>query len=205
MHQFNKTNDSVNVDKKKYTLVLNQNFYPNSVCGVKETMGHFVNGGQALDPSTFERFNFEEWLEKHTIKDPTITIRSEKLWILVPDILLLAPGRGMEYQRKPRFSRKKLFMRDRYKCGYCGCLLTNENRTIDHVIPISHGGKTTYKNTVACCFPCNSTKGNKTYEHMQEHFGWALRHQLTDVNADLLYHVPIKKRLKCWDAFLLTA
>jgi hypothetical protein len=58
----------------------------------------------------------------------------------------------------PRFSKKKLFARDKYSCAYC----KKEADTVDHVIPRSKGGETTWLNTVASCLKCNHKKGSRT-------------------------------------------
>lgn len=61
---------------------------------------------------------------------------------------------------KPRWSKKRLFERDGHKCAYCG----KDANTIDHILPRSQGGDTTWNNTVASCFRCNNRKGNRTPE-----------------------------------------
>ncbi len=33
--------------------------------------------------------------------------------------------------------------------------------SLDHVVPISRGGKSTWENVVCACLPCNVRKGNK--------------------------------------------
>lgn len=66
--------------------------------------------------------------------------------------------------RKQRFSKKNVFLRDRFKCQYCQKDLNLRDGTIDHVVPRSKGGKTEYLNCVAACKPCNSRKDNKTPE-----------------------------------------
>ncbi|KMT15643.1 hypothetical protein BVRB_3g056340 [Beta vulgaris subsp. vulgaris] len=58
-------------------------------------------------------------------------------------------------------SRKNILYRDDYMCQYCKA--TNE-LTIDHVIPISRGGKWEWENLVTACTKCNSKKGHKTLE-----------------------------------------
>lgn len=60
------------------------------------------------------------------------------------------------------FSRRRLLVRDGHSCRYCGAKLGKNEITIDHVIPKSKGGKTTYQNCVICCRDCNNKKGNKT-------------------------------------------
>ena len=66
----------------------------------------------------------------------------------------------MKYKRAVRFSRKNLYLRDLYQCQYCGETCDNHELTIDHVIPVSKGGKTTWENIVAACPPCNAHKGS---------------------------------------------
>ena len=61
-------------------------------------------------------------------------------------------------------SRKNILRRDDYMCQYCGCELTKENCTIDHIIPRSRGGKHEWKNVTSCCLRCNRKKGNRTPE-----------------------------------------
>jgi 5-methylcytosine-specific restriction endonuclease McrA len=66
-------------------------------------------------------------------------------------------------RQKPRFSKNNLYVRDLYTCQYCNTPYTKSNLTLDHVVPISKGGKTRWTNIVAACGPCNSHKGNKTH------------------------------------------
>lgn len=64
------------------------------------------------------------------------------------------------YQRQPKWSKSGVLRRDRYTCAFC----SGKASTIDHVIPRSHGGKNTWKNTVAACSPCNNKKADRTPE-----------------------------------------
>ncbi len=59
-------------------------------------------------------------------------------------------------------SRKNVFRRDGYTCQYCG--KTGVELTLDHVIPKSRGGESTWENLVAACKTCNTKKGNRTPE-----------------------------------------
>ncbi len=60
--------------------------------------------------------------------------------------------------------RKELFERDKWTCHYCGEKVTNENATLDHLIPQHKGGKHTKENLKTSCLICNSIKSGKTYE-----------------------------------------
>lgn len=66
--------------------------------------------------------------------------------------------------QKQKFSKKHLFLRDRFSCQYCSKDLNMKDGTIDHVLPRAQGGKTTYLNCVASCKSCNSIKDNRTPE-----------------------------------------
>jgi 5-methylcytosine-specific restriction endonuclease McrA len=63
-------------------------------------------------------------------------------------------------------SRRGVLRRDRKQCGYCG----RSAATVDHVIPKSRGGDSSWENLLACCGPCNVRKGDKTLEQL----GWNL-------------------------------
>lgn len=65
---------------------------------------------------------------------------------------------------KVQLSRKNVFGRDRFTCQYCG---SNNNLTIDHVLPVSRGGKWSWENLVTACNECNSKKGHKTLEEAE--------------------------------------
>lgn len=60
----------------------------------------------------------------------------------------------------PRWSKTRLLERDRHQCAYCGRRAT----TVDHVLPSSRGGKSSWLNTVAACVACNNRKDNRTPE-----------------------------------------
>jgi len=54
-------------------------------------------------------------------------------------------------------NRQNIFKRDHHQCQYCG---SSKDLTLDHVLPKSRGGKTSWDNLVAACRNCNSRKGD---------------------------------------------
>jgi 5-methylcytosine-specific restriction endonuclease McrA len=66
--------------------------------------------------------------------------------------------------RKIRFNKKAVIKRDCYMCQYCGKALEGKDATVDHIVPQSKGGATSWSNCVCSCFPCNARKANKTPE-----------------------------------------
>lgn len=75
----------------------------------------------------------------------------------------------------PAFTRFNLFLRDRFRCQYCGC---KDDLTFDHVIPRALGGRTTWENVATACAPCNLRKGGRT--PAQAHMALARRPERPD-------------------------
>src|SRR4029450_3978572 len=69
------------------------------------------------------------------------------------------------YVRIPRdahsrkITRRAVFARDGWACQYCGS--KHGSLTVDHVIPRSKGGGSSWENIVTCCAPCNRRKGDR--------------------------------------------
>jgi 5-methylcytosine-specific restriction endonuclease McrA len=62
----------------------------------------------------------------------------------------------------PRFRRRALFNRDGWTCQYCGDAVLPRTAEVEHVLPASRGGRTTWKNCVTACRKCNKRKRDKT-------------------------------------------
>jgi 5-methylcytosine-specific restriction endonuclease McrA len=80
--------------------------------------------------------------------------------------------RLLEYRRIPHqtraLSRKNILLRDRNTCQYCGEAMPPSELTLDHVIPRSRGGNSTWENLVACCHECNRHKGNRLLSEIDD-------------------------------------
>lgn len=63
-----------------------------------------------------------------------------------------------------RLSRQNIFLRDNHECQYCGKKVSEKKLTVDHVVPLSRGGRHEWENVVAACSSCNNRKGNKALE-----------------------------------------
>ena len=64
------------------------------------------------------------------------------------------------YRTRVPFSKRNVLIRDGFACAYCGSSLGS--LTIDHIVPRSRGGDTTFENCVACCIACNAAKACRT-------------------------------------------
>jgi len=121
-------------------LVLNHNFEPLNICGVRRGMVLVM----------LEKAEVLRW------SDDTLTSTYGNHPI--PSVVRLH-----ENIRRPmprlKLSRKAVLARDDYTCVYCG---SKQNLTIDHVFPRFRGGETTWENVVCCCLKCNNKKGSRT-------------------------------------------
>lgn len=83
-------------------------------------------------------------------------VSSPSMSMALPSVVCLKTY--VKPSRYPAFTRFNVFLRDRFKCQYCG---TDKDLTFDHVIPRRYGGETTWENIVAACSSCNLKKGGK--------------------------------------------
>jgi 5-methylcytosine-specific restriction endonuclease McrA len=143
-------------------LVLNRSYLPVHVTSVKRAFALLYQGVARAVDEQYRTFDFESW--RHL----SIEIHHERLGIVdgfirVPRVLLLSA-----YERVPRrhvrFSRFNIFARDGNACQYCGQRLPRPELNLDHVIPRSRGGLSTWENIVCSCHSCNRRKGGRTPE-----------------------------------------
>jgi 5-methylcytosine-specific restriction endonuclease McrA len=87
-------------------------------------------------------------------------LHAARLAIRVPSVIRLLEYRRIPHQTRA-LSRKNILLRDRNTCQYCGEVLPSSELTLDHVVPRSRGGASTWENLVACCHSCNRQKGNQ--------------------------------------------
>jgi 5-methylcytosine-specific restriction endonuclease McrA len=88
------------------------------------------------------------------------TFHSTRAALRVPSVIRLLEYRRIPHQTRA-LSRKNILLRDRNTCQYCGVILAASDLTLDHVLPRSRGGASTWENLVACCHACNHDKGNR--------------------------------------------
>lgn len=103
------------------------------------------------------------WLDKVTVLEwyDDWVVRSASWETRVPAVIMLKEQ--MRRKTHPRFSKSNVYLRDLYTCQYCKVQLTRNTATVDHVLPLSKGGKTEWTNIVTACEPCNSKKGDKLF------------------------------------------
>jgi 5-methylcytosine-specific restriction endonuclease McrA len=131
------TNDGV---LKRPVLVLNASYEPINICAVKRAVVLVIKG----------KANMEAQCDK-TLYSPTVQLN-------IPAVIRLTYFVKIPFRIRP-FSKKNLFLRDQYTCQYCGNDYEANELTLDHVVPRSRGGESSWENTVTCCKKCNEKKG----------------------------------------------
>ena len=119
-----------------------------------------------VENGQYAAYDFEDWAELSAYKrefepDSHDWIRTVRLDIVVPRVI-----RVLTFAKLPKqdvkFNRRNLFARDHNSCQYCGKRFTTSELTLDHVVPRSLGGRTSWENIVCACVSCNVRKGGRT-------------------------------------------
>lgn len=129
----------------KPVLVLNASYEPINICAARRALVLVLKGVASAEEES-----------QSQVHSPRHSIR-------VPSVIRLLEYRRIPHQTRA-LSRKNILMRDRYTCQYCHRTMPSGELTLDHVIPRSRAGETTWENLVACCHPCNNRKGSRTPE-----------------------------------------
>jgi 5-methylcytosine-specific restriction endonuclease McrA len=96
-------------------------------------------------------------------------LRSERMTVPIPLVIRLVYYVRIPHRFSLPLSRRTVLARDHYTCQYCGAQPGKANLTVDHVLPRSRGGETTWENIVTACGPCNRRKGSRTPEEANLH------------------------------------
>lgn len=128
-------------------LVLNADAQPVSYLPLSA-----IQWKEAITYMYLEKCDVLEWYDDWVVSSASWETR-------VPSVIMLKEF--MRRRRRPRFSKTNLYIRDLYTCQYCNTQFPRRDLTLDHVRPLSLGGRTNWNNIVAACMPCNTRKGNK--------------------------------------------
>ena len=142
-------------------LVLNSGWVPIRTTSVRDAFCLMIReAAKAVEPQTFQTFDFQSWSDiRATEHEPHV--RTVSLRLRIPEVIVLVDYKLVP-DREVVFSRRNLFKRDRNRCQYCGSRPGTPELTIDHILPRSRGGTSTWTNCVLACVPCNARKANRT-------------------------------------------
>ena len=183
-------------------LVLNKSWQPINTIPLRDAItlvfGEHKDGepkARIIEPESYQAMSWQDWsdLRPQTSDE---AIRSANLEFRVPEIIVLSKYNKMP-KPKVHFSRRTLFKRDGHKCQYCGVHPKNDELTIDHVLPRSQGGGTTWENCVLACYKCNSKKADRTPQQA----GMKLLSAPTKPDVKH-FKCDLTHRVDSWSAFL---
>jgi 5-methylcytosine-specific restriction endonuclease McrA len=93
-----------------------------------------------------------EYYEDWYVHSPSLTMQVPSI---VVSSIYVKTSRGV------KFNKTNLAIRDEFTCQYCMQKFDKNSLTMEHVIPRSRGGKTSWDNIVCACSKCNTAKGNR--------------------------------------------
>ncbi len=141
-------------------LVLNRGYQPVHVTSVRRAFTLLYQGVARAVDREWRTFDFDGWVEL-AVAVHDERVRTVHRSIRVPRVILL-----LAYEHLPRarvrFSRLNIYARDKNTCQYCARVFPRSDLNLDHVVPRSQGGKTTWENVVCSCIRCNLKKGGNT-------------------------------------------
>ena len=134
---------------QKPVLVLNASYEPINICAARRALVLVLKGVASAE------------------EECQSAVHSARASVRLPSVIRLLEYRRIPHQTRA-LSRKNILMRDRYTCQYCHRTMPSGELTLDHVIPRSRGGLSTWENLVACCHSCNRRKGNQLLHELED-------------------------------------
>jgi len=186
---------------KDIVLVLNRNWQAIGVKTPADTFGMLmtdsatalhIEGNDVMSP-----LKWSDWL-KLPIKEEDLVVHTPNMVIKVPKIIVLCKFDKVP-KKRPRLSSKTLWIRDKGTCAYTGRKLTPNEGNIDHIIPRSKGGQTSWTNCVLAHRDVNTKKGDRTPEEAGLKL---LVNPEAPKELPVTYYIRNKYNIKEWNMFL---
>jgi 5-methylcytosine-specific restriction endonuclease McrA len=152
-------------------LVLNRNYLAVRVVDVRRAFSLLFRQLAEvvhIESGRYTSYDFTEWCELSQLAhefepDAHDWIHTIRFEIAVPRIIRLAVYDKLP-QQTVKFNRRNIYARDGNLCQYCGKKFPTTELSLDHIVPRSLGGKTSWENIVCACLKCNIKKGGRTPE-----------------------------------------
>jgi 5-methylcytosine-specific restriction endonuclease McrA len=178
-------------------LVLNRHWVPIGTVPVRSALCLiYRQAARAILPHDYSLHDFDSWSALRVAEgEPCISTVSLK--IKIPEIVLLTRYSAFP-RRRVTFSRKNLYRRDGYTCQYCGAHPPLQDLSIDHVVPRSRGGHSSWENCVLACIRCNRKKANRTLAEAGLH----LQRMPGEPRWSPFVTIPVAQRRTSWEQFI---
>jgi len=189
-------------------LILNKYLLAIKVTRARDAIVAITAGRAKVIDQSYSQYTWDEWVDvtKIIFEDEEETkkyagvLRSPSIKVLVPEVIVAIDCEFNDPAiRTIRYSRKNVYQRDDNTCQYCGNKCQKKYLTLDHVIPKSKGGRSSWNNVVTCCNPCNSKKKDRLIKEL----GWKLFKEPKRPRWKSHVGVPFNKAKKeYWNQFL---
>ncbi|EMI44472.1 HNH endonuclease [Rhodopirellula sp. SWK7] len=190
-------------------LVLNRFYMPIRVVNVRRALTLLYRECAEVidcDDGQYVSYDFGSWCELSQLAAADKQPGEEFLKAVDFEVKVPRIARLTRFDRMPaqtvRFNRRNLFARDEYRCQYCGKVEPVNKLSLDHVVPRSHGGATTWENIVCSCLRCNSRKGGRTPQQARMKL---LTNPAKPRFNPLMTHSIDDPRYESWKTFLQTS
>jgi 5-methylcytosine-specific restriction endonuclease McrA len=203
-------NSSPNTALDASVLVLNKLFMAVHVISVRRAFCLLFKDLAevvAMEDGQFATYNFATWREVSEYR--AIHFRQEDDdWVRTVTSEIQAPRviRLVGYDRVPRqavkFNRRNIFARDNNQCQYCGKKFPSSELSLDHIVPRSQGGVSTWENIVCACVGCNVKKGGRTPKQAHLHL---IRRPEKPKRSPMLNLKLTHRKYQSWRSFLENA
>ncbi len=146
-------------------LVLNRNFYAIHITNWQRALSLLYLGHAQVVDQEYRTYDFSNWRELSQMIHESHSgfVHTTNFKIAIPDVIAL---KG--YDRLPisevKFTRRNIYEHYGYKCCYCGKKFHTVELNLEHIIPKSRGGSTSWENIVTSCIACNIKKRDRLPE-----------------------------------------
>jgi 5-methylcytosine-specific restriction endonuclease McrA len=164
-------------------LVLNNSFEPLQFTNVRRAVSLLLSG------------------KAEPVEASPRVIRSPSVALALPAVIRLAVYIRKPFLDRVAFNKKNILRRDSYTCQYCS--RRGERLTVDHIVPRSRGGETTWTNVVAACLRCNLRKGNRLPDELGMRLLREPVHPKFLFSAHLLRHPFAPALIDSWRKYLV--
>ncbi|MDB6124483.1 MAG: endonuclease [Pedosphaera sp.] len=148
---------------KASVLVLNRNWQAINIRTPADAICQMATGvATGLEIEGEDQIRPVSWAEWLTlpVREQDEAIQAVRGAIRMPTVIVLANFAKVP-KKRPKFGAKAIRDRDGNRCQYTGRVLKPEEGSIDHILPVSRGGKDAWENCVWACKAINSRKGNR--------------------------------------------
>jgi 5-methylcytosine-specific restriction endonuclease McrA len=189
-------------------LALNRHFAALQVISARRAFCLLCKGYAEVinvENGAFLTYDFEGWLSISELRAELGEITEHDDWVQSVNFRIQVPRivRLTDYDRLPRpsvkFNRRNVFLRDEHRCQYCRQRFSTHKLSLDHVVPRSYGGPTTWENVVTACMRCNVRKGGRTPQEA----GMPLAKDPVRPHRNPLLELQVNsEKYRCWSTFI---